>query len=124
MRFERIFVGKQRENGLIKKVGSSTGGLKLSKKAGVGPKWWNHENDSSAARRGAAQDVAMARGQDGQVRAVRGAPAVWGGEEGGGGGWVRRQPLRCNFSRCRLQCWKRVVLPFGNSARCFPAGGN
>ena len=31
------------------------GGIKLSKKAGDGPKWWNHENDSSAARRGAAQ---------------------------------------------------------------------
>jgi hypothetical protein len=43
-----------RENGLIKKVGSSMGGLKLGKKAGDGPKWWNHENDSSAARRGTA----------------------------------------------------------------------
>ena len=31
------------------------GGLKQSKKAGDGPKWWNHENDSSAARRGGAQ---------------------------------------------------------------------
>jgi hypothetical protein len=31
------------------------GGLKLSKKAGDGPKWWNHENDSSAASRGAVQ---------------------------------------------------------------------
>jgi hypothetical protein len=31
------------------------GGLKLGKKAGDGPKWWNHEDDSSAARRGAAQ---------------------------------------------------------------------
>ena len=28
------------------------GGLKLGKKAGDGPKWWCHENDSSAARRG------------------------------------------------------------------------
>ena len=36
-------------------MGSSIGGLKQSKRAGDGPKWWNHENDSSAARRGAAQ---------------------------------------------------------------------
>ena len=31
------------------------GGLKLGKKAGDGPKWWCHENDSSAARHGAAR---------------------------------------------------------------------
>ena len=34
----------------------------------------------------------MAQGQgDLLVRAVRGAPAVWGVEERGGGGWVRQQ---------------------------------
>jgi hypothetical protein len=34
----------------------------------------------------------MAQGQgDLLVRAVRGAPAVWGVEEWGGGGWVRQQ---------------------------------
>ena len=33
---------------------SSIGGLTQSKRAGDGPKWWNHENDSSAARSGAA----------------------------------------------------------------------
>jgi hypothetical protein len=44
-------------------------GLK-SKKAGDGPKWWCHENDSSAARRvranaGAARDGQARRGQAG-----------------------------------------------------------
>ena len=35
---------------------------------------------------------ALAQGQGGLlVRAVRGAPAVWGVEEWGGGGWVRQQ---------------------------------
>jgi hypothetical protein len=52
-----LLVSRERENGLIKKVGSSMGGLKLGKRAGDGPKWWNHENDSSAARSGAAHCV-------------------------------------------------------------------
>ena len=50
---------ERERNGLIKNrvnhVGSSIGGLKQSKRAGDGPKWWNHENDSSAARSGAAR---------------------------------------------------------------------
>ena len=33
----------------------------------------------------------MAQGQGDLVRAVREAPAVWGVEEWGGGGWVRQQ---------------------------------
>ena len=42
---------------------------------------------------------AMAQGQgDLLVRAVRGAPAVWGAEEWGGGGWVRQQ-LRATAAR-------------------------
>jgi len=64
-------------------VGSSIGGLKQSKRAGDGPKWWNHENDSSAARRGAAQ---WRRGREDLVRAVRRAPAVRGAGKCGGGG--------------------------------------
>jgi hypothetical protein len=42
---------RERER-IYKKGRSSIGGLKLGKKAGDGPKWWCHESDSSAARRG------------------------------------------------------------------------
>ena len=46
-------------------MGSSIGGLK-SKKAGDGPKWWCHENDSSAARRVRANAGAARDGQANQ----------------------------------------------------------
>ena len=35
------------------------GGLKLGKKAGDGPKWWNHENDPSAAVTAARRDPTL-----------------------------------------------------------------
>ena len=40
---------------------------------------------------GQVRGRAMAQGQGDLVRAVREAPAVWGVEEWGGGGWVRQQ---------------------------------
>jgi hypothetical protein len=63
---EVLFYTREREEWINKKLGSS-GGLK-SKKAGDGPTWWCHENDSSAARRVRA-DAGAAR--DGQARGDR-----------------------------------------------------
>jgi hypothetical protein len=57
----------------------------MSKKAGDGPKWWCHENDSSAARRvranaGAARDGRARRGQAG-VRRVTSHLAAGGSRD-------------------------------------------
>ena len=66
------------------------GGLKLSKKAGDGRAEVVEPRKRLLGRR--ARGRAMAQGQgDLLVRAVRGAPAVWGVAEWGGGGWVRQQ---------------------------------
>ena len=89
----KILNRERERNGLIKDrvnhVGSSIGGLKQSKRAGDGPKWWNHESDSSAARSGAAR-----------WRRVRetcwcarcaGRPRRGAWKNGGGGGWARQR---------------------------------
>ena len=65
----------------------------------------------------------MVQGQGGLVRAVRGAPAVWGVEKWGGGGWVRQQQRAtrhgCNLNKsspfisCILLLLKHVGRPAG-----------